>query len=572
MLDQTDASRVGLFFIDMSTCEFYTQATQLPSLQSAIARIGPREIVLGQGMNDKLGRDMEAMLLENRHMVAHHRARKEEAHAGSWLRHLETPLSSADMARFTAEEIAAGTLLLDYVDIQLQGLPTKLQPPIRQQATDVMSIDKNSLRSLEIKSTLKDGLSRGSLLHAMQKTVTSSGARLLSDWLSMQRPGSLIFADDALAAPSTSLSVINGRLDLISVFLEDSSLRQETVSVLCKTFDSQRLVQKFSLGRGDHDDLLSLCKTIQASQMIKDLLRDQALDAVDPRRLCVAGVLRRLDLLGPGLLADQIVKAIDEDGLTRRQHLQEDEAASVIALAQEVSTQATLQPGSSRMSQTKQASGQAGMSARRHVEADDEDAWIMRRTATTTLDRLHGVLEDVRVEKEELAESLRRSYNASSLTLRWTPGLGHICHVKGKDARSPLSSAENVRSVSASKSTRSFHVPEWTRLGVRLDQLKMQIRAEEQQIFRALRDKVVLNLVKLRGNAAVLDELDIACASAMSAESQGLVRPMINSRSGHRIIGGRHPMVERGLEEQGRKFISNDCLVGGEERIWLITG
>lgn len=31
-------------------------------------------------------------------------------------------------------------------------------------------------------------------------------------------------------------------------------------------------------------------------------------------------------------------------------------------------------------------------------------------------------------------------------------------------------------------------------------------------------------------------------------------------------------MVEKGLEEQGRSFVSNDCFVGDVERIWFITG
>lgn len=39
-----------------------------------------------------------------------------------------------------------------------------------------------------------------------------------------------------------------------------------------------------------------------------------------------------------------------------------------------------------------------------------------------------------------------------------------------------------------------------------------------------------MNLVKLRQNAGVLDELDIACSSAALAEEKQLTRPMINNR------------------------------------------
>jgi DNA mismatch repair ATPase MutS len=129
-----------------------------------------------------------------------------------------------------------------------------------------------------------------------------------------------------------------------------------------------------------------------------------------------------------------------------------------------------------------------------------------------------------------------------------------------------------MRSVSSSRSTRSFHHPEWTQLGQKIDQAKIRIRAEEQQVFLRLREQVVVNLVKLRRNATVLDELDIACSFATLAEEQALVRPILNTSSVHKIIAGRHPTVQGGLKEQGRSFVTNNCFVGDRENIWLITG
>ena len=70
----------------------------------------------------------------------------------------------------------------------------------------------------------------------------------------------------------------------------------------------------------------------------------------------------------------------------------------------------------------------------------------------------------------------------------------------------------------------------------------------------------------------VLDELDVACSSASLAEGGHLVRPILTKGTAHRVVGGRHPTVEVGLEEQGRRFVTNDCFVGDKERTWLITG
>lgn len=80
---------------------------------------------------------------------------------------------------------------------------------------------------------------------------------------------------------------------------------------------------------------------------------------------------------------------------------------------------------------------------------------------------------------------------AASLTLRWTPGLGHICHVKGaKDIKASSSIPASAKSVSSTKTTRSFYLPEWSSLGGKIDQTKLQIRAEEQRIFQELRELV----------------------------------------------------------------------------------
>lgn len=135
-----------------------------------------------------------------------------------------------------------------------------------------------------------------------------------------------------------------------------------------------------------------------------------------------------------------------------------------------------------------------------------------------------------------------------------------------------MQKSSRARDVKTSKSTRSFHYPDWNRLGSQIDQARLQIKAEEQRIFQALREQVVTNLVQLRRNASVLDELDIACSFAVLADQQGLVRPNVSEKLSHRIFGGRHPTVKLGLEGEGRSFVSNDCLIGEAERIWLITG
>lgn len=72
-------------------------------------------------------------------------------------------------------------------------------------------------------------------------------------------------------------------------------------------------------------------------------------------------------------------------------------------------------------------------------------------------------------------------------------------------------------------------MPEWTHLGTQLDEIRHRIRTEEQSVLGELRAQVIRNLVKLRRNAAVLDELDVACSFAMLASEKAFVRPILNS-------------------------------------------
>lgn len=76
------------------------------------------------------------------------------------------------------------------------------------------------------------------------------------------------------ASPSSSIDEINERLDLVAQFVEDEVLRDDVVQLLKRSYDAQRLVQKFSLGRGDPDDLICLARAIQASQEIRRVLSD----------------------------------------------------------------------------------------------------------------------------------------------------------------------------------------------------------------------------------------------------------------------------------------------------------
>jgi DNA mismatch repair ATPase MutS len=547
---------LGLAWLDLSTGDFFTQATTLAMLPTALARIRPREILLDPAWQTTNRVFFQPILDQRQFLVTPFHKPEEEKQLSDWNCFLETPIDIVAEETFTLEEKGAIHHLLHYVTGQLQGLEMKMQPPRRKLLHETMTIDRNSLRGLEVLETARDGLGKGSLLHAVRRTSTKSGTRLLRD---------------RLVSPSASVTEIESRLDLVSTFLDDVDLREEIVQLLQRSYDAQRLVQKFSLNKGDADDMLYLARAIEASKAVRGSLERKTnhnADVTEASFFALSSLLSRLDLEGPSWLGTQIVEAIDEEGLNLKHRVEENEAARVAALAQEVVMSSALPEEIETMPQKlRQIKKPAEV---KESESEFEEVWIMRKSASATLTRLHEDLGRLKQEKSELTLELRAQLQAPTLTLKWTPGLGHICHLRGV-SKVPLESV-NARVVSSTKSTRSFYLTAWSQLGNKVDQAKTYIRNEEQRIFVNLRSEVIKHLVKLRRNAAVLDELDLACSFATLADEQSWSRPKLNTGTEHKIIGGRHPTVKLGLEEQGRSFISNDLLLGAKERIWLVTG
>ena len=375
--------------------------------------------------------------------------------------------------------------------------------------------------------------------------------------------------DCRIASPSTSIDVINSRLDLITHMLNRPELRERTTILLKRCHDSERLVQKFAFGKGDPDDVLALATTIAATE---DLVRSITRSRDEDDDECIRELVDRIDLNGPAFLAKRIKDAIDEEGLLQQHRLEDDQAGELQALAKEI----VVSKGSNEDANIlpKASAHKSKPTGIRDYYSDDNAPWIMKAGASPTLEHLHMDLIALNDEKVALEKTLSKRYGLTTLSLRFSPGLGHVCHVKGKDTKADISdiNLSSLRSVRSSKSTRSFHHPEWTTLGQRIDQIKHRIRTSEQLVFNDLRKAILSDIVKLRRNATVLDELDIACSFATLAAEKSWTRPILNTSTSHKIIGGRHPTVEGGLEEEGRTFVSNDCFVGSPHKTWLITG
>jgi DNA mismatch repair ATPase MutS len=175
----------------------------------------------------------------------------------------------------------------------------------------------------------------------------------------------------------------------VDTFLGDSHLLADIIHYLRQTHDSQRLVQRFSLGRGDSDDLLSLARTIRETEKILARLKDQQHESLDH-------LISRIVI--PERLCERIEGTLDEEGLVRRQRLEELETAELGKVVRRVE-------------------GQEVEDRKRPKKKDDakkEDVWIMKKSASPILRKLHDGLERLLMDKEALQLRLSEELGTTS--------------------------------------------------------------------------------------------------------------------------------------------------------------
>lgn len=120
-----------------------------------------------------------------------------------------------------------------------------------------MRIDAATRANLEITRTLS-GERHGSLLAAIDRTVTPVGARLLAE---------------RLAGPLTDLAQIRARHDSIAYCLDRRDLRQTLRTALKSAPDMVRALTRIAMDRGGPRDLVSLGVALSTVKQIAATLQ-----------------------------------------------------------------------------------------------------------------------------------------------------------------------------------------------------------------------------------------------------------------------------------------------------------
>lgn len=252
----TIASKVGLSFLDVSTGKFNVMELQPQQVKAFLAGLAPREILLSD--DDSLS---ESLLGRGTWLLTRVEAWvfNPDFALNELTKQFKTQgLKGFGMSGMTTGTSAAGAIL--YYLQSYQGRDLKHVTGIQSlSADDWMTIDDDSLRNLELFRSLRGG-NEGTLISALDETVTAGGGRLLRDWLHK---------------PLLDKERIENRLDQTQLFFDNTILRESLRDTLKQFSDLERLLSKLSSTRGSGRDLSGLRSSLQLLPTVASLLDDK---------------------------------------------------------------------------------------------------------------------------------------------------------------------------------------------------------------------------------------------------------------------------------------------------------
>jgi DNA mismatch repair protein MutS len=273
----------ALAWADISTGELRVMVCPQVRLAPELARLAPREVLVSEARE----RDLYALIEEaGAAVTALARGSLDSTSAEKRLCGLFGIASLDAFGTFDRAEISAMGALVDYLDLTQRGKLPLLRAPQKEAPGGLMQIDAATRRNLEITQALSGGR-EGSLLAAVDRTVTAAGARLL---------------ERRLSGPSRDLGVIGARLEAVRFLKDQPSLREALRAELRRVPDMDRALSRLALDRGGPRDLTAIRAGLSGALRVSEML----VVGVPPLLATAAAALVGHEVLS-GLLEEALV-------------------------------------------------------------------------------------------------------------------------------------------------------------------------------------------------------------------------------------------------------------------------
>ncbi len=289
---QSDAA-LALASVDISTGEVEVGEISGVDLPGELARLAPSEVILP----DPLFADGELRAWIERIGAASTPVPGAYFDSLAGEAALKAQLKVAELGAFgsfSRPELAAVGAALKYIDLTQMGRAPVLRAPKRSGSDSILFIDAASRASLELTRSAS-GEKQGSLLAAIDRTLTGAGARELAA---------------RLASPLRDVDRINARLDAVGYLVDEEGLRGDLREALRLAPDIARAISRLGFGRGSPRDLAGVRDGLASAQSCAELLASAGAGMGLPAELSrLAGELQAVD----GGLREELAAALVDD-------------------------------------------------------------------------------------------------------------------------------------------------------------------------------------------------------------------------------------------------------------------
>jgi len=230
--------RYGFAFVDTTTGEFrLTELPDLPALEDELARVTPAEVLVSDqasGAKEPLPELPVAVECDGYAFLPEQ--------AGFTLReHFKVQSLDGFGCSGMAAAIGAAGAILHYLKHQMRRSVSHLVKLSVYSHSGFMTVDAASQANLELVASR--GAKDMSLLHALDRTITPMGGRLLRDWI---------------LHPLREVAPLTARQGVIAALLGESFLLSSVREALRGIRDIERTIGRLSQAGGNARDLMAL--------------------------------------------------------------------------------------------------------------------------------------------------------------------------------------------------------------------------------------------------------------------------------------------------------------------------
>jgi len=515
------AGAVAIAAADISTGRFEVIESSPASLAADLARLAPAETIASDAS------EQGGLATSLRPKAEFDSGRGEER-----LKALFGVATLDGYGRFSRAALAAAGGLVAYLDHTARGSLPFLRPPRIAEAREAMAIDQATRESLELTQTTS-GQRKGSLLDAVDRTVTGAGARLLA-------------AD--ISAPLMDRGAIEARLDLVSLFHDEPSLRESVRAALRALPDIGRALGRIAAGRGSPRDLGQLRDGLDGAWRL-----GERLERVTPPSAV------RPELEGREAAGDPLLEGRPSTGSGRTEKI----GAPAPALLRELAPQ--LRGHGALIDLYQRALVPS-------PPIDAGDGGYIAEGYDAALDDLRATGAGGRRAIAALEAEYRQRTGISALKVRHNNVLGFHIEVPARHADALMKPDSGFTHRQTLAGVVRFNAPELHEAAMKVSQAGAHALAAEAAHLEDLVEAALEAREAIAATADALARIDVAAALAERAVEGGWTRPGLVDHACFEVEGGRHPVVEAALAKTGERFVANDCVLSEHSRLWLVTG